>query len=254
MLITLKRLLLRSSVLTIIVVFSVSLSTAQVMTSSNFRVQSDSINSGGLFSSSTNYSLEDTAGEVATGEATSTNYQLKAGYQQMQEVFLSLSNVNDVVMSPSLPGITGGVATGSASFKVITDSPSGYSITIEASNNPAMQSDSSSILDYVPVGLVPDFSFVTDVNDYHFGYSPEGPDIALRYQDFGGVCGVSGSDSVDSCWDGLSMSPNEIVNSSSPNHPLGATTTIKFRVGLGGGTAVPAGDYIATTTITALPI
>lgn len=53
------------------------------MTSTNFEIGFDSINSGGLdTSSSTNYSVYDTVGEQATGYTTSTNYTLHAGYRQ----------------------------------------------------------------------------------------------------------------------------------------------------------------------------
>jgi len=55
---------------------------AQVMTSSHYGIQSDSVNFGGDRSSSASYSLEDTAGETGTGPSLSANYSLSAGYQQ----------------------------------------------------------------------------------------------------------------------------------------------------------------------------
>ena len=67
---------------------------AQVMQSTNYQIQSDSINFGGGFSSSTNYALESTAGELATGESSSTNYSLKAGYQQMVNNFIQRKPLN----------------------------------------------------------------------------------------------------------------------------------------------------------------
>lgn len=55
---------------------------ALAMTSTNYRVNWDSINSGGDdISSSTNYILHDTVGEQGTGSSTSTSYQLDAGYR-----------------------------------------------------------------------------------------------------------------------------------------------------------------------------
>lgn len=227
---------------------------AQVMQSTNYIIQSDSINTGGTLSTSTSYRLEDTAGESATGLSSSSNYRLKAGYQQMQEVYLSLSAIADVVLNPPISGITGGTSTGSAAFLVKTDSVAGYTVTIQASANPAMRVGSSTIADYVPAGAVPDFLFTTDPTDAHFAYSPEGPDIAVRFQDSASTCGIPGSDTTNRCWDGLSTSPVEIARRTSSNHPSGATTTVRFSVGLGGGTVVPAGFYVATTTITALPL
>jgi hypothetical protein len=243
-----------SFVLTVVVVSSLTLSSAQVMTSSNYQIQSDSVNVGGGNSSSTNYGLESTTGEIATGNSSSTNYALRAGYQQMQEVFLSLSTVADAVMSPSLGGITGGVANGTTSFVVVTDSPSGYSVSIAASTTPAMQSTAGTIANYTPAGAVPDFTFTTGSGQAHFGFTPEGPDIALRYQDSGGVCGVAGGDTSFACWDALGTTSRTIVSTTNNNQPNGATTTLRFRVGIGGTAGVTAGTYIATTTITALPL
>jgi len=52
------------------------------MTSTNYSINWDSINSGGDdVSTSTNYSLHDTVGEQATGDSTSTNYSISAGYR-----------------------------------------------------------------------------------------------------------------------------------------------------------------------------
>lgn len=52
------------------------------MTSTNFEIFWDSVNSGGDdISTSTNYSLRDTIGDTATGIGTSTNYQISAGYR-----------------------------------------------------------------------------------------------------------------------------------------------------------------------------
>ncbi len=54
----------------------------QAMSSINYQVNWDSINSGGLdTSTSTNFNLRDTIGEQATGYTTSTNYTLSSGYR-----------------------------------------------------------------------------------------------------------------------------------------------------------------------------
>jgi hypothetical protein len=53
------------------------------MSSTNFIINWDSINAGGTdYSSSTNYSLSDTLGEIGTGRSSSTNYWIYAGYRQ----------------------------------------------------------------------------------------------------------------------------------------------------------------------------
>jgi hypothetical protein len=55
---------------------------AYVAESSNYRIQSDSVNFGGGLGSSDNYNIEDTAGELGTGYSNSGTYYSHAGYQQ----------------------------------------------------------------------------------------------------------------------------------------------------------------------------
>lgn len=243
-----------SLLITPFILVSLHIVGAQAMQSASYRIESDSVNFGGGLATSTNYSLESTGGEVATGESSSTNYGLKAGYQQMQEVYISITGAANVTLSPSIPGVSGGVANGSTTLVVTTDSSSGYELLISAENSPAMQKGGDTIADYVTQGSDPDFAFITNAADAHFGYSPTGSDITDRYKDFGGVCNSGSGDTAEACWDGLTTSGVAIARSGSANHPIGATTTIDFRVGIGGSVVQPAGTYTATTTLTALPL
>lgn len=237
-----------------IVLISMSLANAQVMQSTNYRIQSDSINFGGGLSTSTNYKLESTAGEVATGDSSSTSFNLKAGYQQLVTTFISMTAVSSVSMLPSIPGISGGIANGSTTVTVTTDSPAGYQMTIASSQSPAMQKGADSIADYVPAGN-PDFAFSTNATDSHLGYSPSGVDVTSRFKDNGAVCGTGGTQETNlACWDGLSTSAVEIVRRTSANTPNGSTTTVNFRVGIGGSVVQTAGTYTATTTLTAISL
>lgn len=227
---------------------------AQVMQSNNYQLQSDSVNIGGGLSSSTNYVQESTVGEAGTGPSDSTSYSLRAGYQQMQEVYLALSGGDNVTMTPSIPGVTGGIANGSTTLTAVTDSPSGYELTVESSASPAMVSGANSIADYAPVGGDPDLHFSTDSTDSHFGFSPFGDDVVQRFQTNGSSCNVSGSASSTACWDGLSTTPETIAQRTSANQPDGTDTTIYFRVGVGSSVLQADGSYVATTTVTLLPL
>jgi len=232
----------------------VGVSSAQVRTSSNYQLQSDSINIGGGFSSSTNYVQESTVGEIATGPSDSSSYRLRAGYQQMQEVFVSISvGDSDFTLSPNIGGLSGGTSNGSTTFTVITDSPAGYQLTIEAENNPAMQKGADTIADYSE-GAEPDYSFVTGASDAHLGYTPEGVDIVQAFLNSGATCNAGSSDDSLACWAGLSITADTIAEGAAANHPSGATTTVHFRVGVGSSAGVIAGLYTATTTVTALPL
>lgn len=228
---------------------------AQVRSSTNYQLESDSINIGGGLASSTSYTQESTVGEVATGPSDSASFSLRAGYQQMQVSYISIAVTGDVSLTPNLPGISGGVSNGSTTVTVVTDNGPGYQLTIEAENDPAMQSAVGTIADYVPVGAVPDFNFATTSGQASFSFSPEGVDVASRFLDDGiDTCGTGSTDTSLSCWDGLDTTASIISQSSGPNQPAGATTTVRFRVGIGAGAGVLAGTYVATTTVTALPL
>jgi hypothetical protein len=241
-------------ILTPTVLLSVSVVAAQVMQSGNYRIQSDSVNFGGGYTTSTNYNLESTAGEVGTGDLSSASYGLGAGYQQMQETYLSMSGFSSVSLSPSIPGVSGGFANGSTSVLILTDSAAGYELQVSASESPAMRKGSDTIADYAPVGANPDYTFITDPPDSHLGYTPEGVDIVQRFKDGGGLCNTGSSDTSLACWDGLSTTGEPVARRTSANHPAGSTTTLNFRVGIGGAVLQPSGTYTATTTITAVTL
>lgn len=228
---------------------------AEVMSSASYKIQSDSINVGGASSNSTNYKMEDTAGEIATGESSSANYSLKAGYQQMQETYISMTVASDISMDP-LGGVTGGTSNGSTTVIVTTDGAAGYSLSIKASSTPAMMHTtlSTSIADYTPAGADPDYNFSIVATDGEFGFTPESVDLAQKYKDNGATCGVGALDTADRCWYGLSTTNETIAQRTSANQPAGTETKIKFRTGLGASHIQLNGIYMATTTLTAVSL
>jgi len=244
-----------TTVITTVVIFTgIQEVVAQVRQSTNYRIQSESINSGGGFSSSTNYTQQSTVGEVGTGASNSTTYSLRAGYQQMNEVYIALTGGSNISLLPTLGGITGGTSNGSTTVTVTTDNLAGYSLTFSASSNPAMQKGADSIANYAPAGGAPDFTFITAVGAALFGFSPEGVDIVARYKDNGSACNTGSGNVTLACWEGISTSATTIANRTSANHPSGSTSTVRFRVGIGANAAKPNGTYVATTTLTALPL
>lgn len=241
---------------TLLVLGLLGVSEAQVMQSLNYQIQSDSLNIGGGYATSSSYILESTVGEAATGLSSSTNYIMNAGFQQMQSIYIALSGASNVTMSPSIPGVSGGTANGSTTVTLVTDSPGGYVLTIAAENAPAMQKGVDIIANYDPAGSDPGFDFDVNTGEAFFGFTPEGADITSQFQDDGGsTCGGGGSlDTHLACWEGVSTSAQTIAQGNSSNHPNGATTTVYFRVGIGAGVNQTPGTYVATTTITALPL
>lgn len=231
-----------------------NIAAAQVMTSTNYSIQSDSLNAGGGLSTSTNYSIESTAGEIATGYSSSTNYNLHAGYQQMDSVFLSISAPSNVTLAPAIPSVGGGTADGSTSVTVTTDSAAGYQLTIQAAASPALASGSGSFADYAPAGADPDFGFTVAAASSAFGFSPEGSDIASTFKDDGAACNAGASDTADSCWAGLGTAGQLIAERSNSNMPAGTATVLKFRAESGAAHTQAAGTYSAVTTLTAIAL
>lgn len=230
--------------------------TAQVMQGSLYQIESDSINVGGTLSDSESYTLEDTTGEQATGLSESDNFRLRAGYQQMQAAQLSMSPIPSVVLEPSIPGVSGGVANGSTTVTVSTDSAGGYQVSIASLTNPALQTSggTSTIDNYVPSGDA-DFTFATGTTLAQFGYSVESVDAAVRFRHSGGSCGdAGGANTPLTCWDGLTTTPKETIRRGNSNHPNGTESKFHFRVDVGESVLLPPGEYLATTTVTAIAL
>ncbi len=226
---------------------------AYVMQSGSYRIQSDSLNSGGGLGTSTNYKTESTVGEVGTGFGTSTNYRLSAGYQALSANYIALSNTVNITL-PSIGGISGGTSQAQSDWVVVTDDPAGYQLSVTATTSPALKSASSSITDYLPVGAAPDFTFTYGAASSTFGFSPHGNDVIARYRNNGTLCNTGSTDTTDRCWDGLSTSSKTISLTSTANQPVGATTSIKYQVGIGTNKIQDAGTYTASVTVTAIAL
>lgn len=227
---------------------------AQTMSSGTYKIQSDSVNVGGVRSTSNTYLIQDTTGETGTGDSASATYKVKAGYQSMQVIYLAVTANSDITLSPTIGGITGGTSNGSTNFTVTTDNPAGYTVTIKASTTPALQSSLDTIADYTATASSPDFAFSIPSTASRFGFTVEGTDIASSFKDNGSACNTGSSDTADKCWAGLSTSAQTILNRTSANHPSGTASTLKFRVQSGSSHVQTSGTYVATTTITLLPL
>ncbi len=230
---------------------------ADAMASTNYAIQTDSINFAGNKSSSSYYSMQDTVGEIATGFSSSTNYSISAGYQQMNIVALSVVPPTSVTMTSALGGITGGISNGSTTFIVTTDDTAGYTSYIQASSSPALVDTSSttnSFADYTPSGSVPDFTFSLLPAQSLFAFSVQGTDADQRWKNNGSVCDSGSLSSTETCWDGLSTSSKTVADRTSDNQPSGTQSVLYFRAGIGSDRNQPNGLYVATTTLTVIPL
>ncbi len=225
--------------------------TAQQMQSTNYRIQFDSLNSGGLLSSSTNYREESSVGEQGTGEASSTNYQLRAGYQQNDDTYVTISAVTGVTI-PSITGVSGGTTEATGAWRVETNSAGGYVLYVRATSSPALTAPGPYSFSDLPVGATSSFAYTVPVASSTFGFSPEGPDITSRFLDNGSICGTGSTDTSAACFDGFTTTNAAISSTVVPNNPTGATTTIRFKAGIGTSKIQENGTYTATIILTAI--
>jgi len=225
------------------------------MTSDNYTIVRDSLNSGGLDqANSANYQVSDTVGQPATGRTDSANYAVQAGYRQMAEPNLAISTGGDIDLG-SIGGVTGGGTEATQDVNVVTDNPAGYELTVKTATDPAMQNTtaSGSFADY-DAGTDPDFTFSVLASSSAFGFSPEGPDITSQYQDDGSSCNAGSQDTQSACWRGLQTTEQTVAKAVDNNQPDGATTTLRFRAESGADNVQTEGSYQATITVTGIAI
>ncbi|MFA7193726.1 MAG: hypothetical protein WC087_02320 [Candidatus Paceibacterota bacterium] len=245
-----------SILITLLVFISIIpvISVGQVRESANYKIERDSLNVGGGFSSSANYQTESSVGEVSTGFSDSDNYTVSAGFQQSLEAsYISISSPADLNMD-SVNGLTGGVSTSSIAWTVTTNNNAGYSLAIKASTDPALKSVLDEFQDYGIAVTDPDFDFSIDSTTAEFGFSPSGTHILDKFKDNGSVCNSGSGDTLYKCWEGLATSSQTVAQSASSNDPSGTVTTIHFQAESGADKILTAGSYSATITMTALAL
>jgi hypothetical protein len=237
---------------------------AYVMESPSFRMQADSINIGGQLQTSPSYRMEVTIGEIATGRMESPTFRLGAGFQHVQEVFLSISVPVDITMSPSIPGVTGGIGNGSVVWRVITDNRAGYTLRLRAAASPALTRTAAppadNFADYVPATAgIPDVTFITPAAASRFGFTVDGADTALLFRRGGtavaptGACGSAALvDPVGQCWINTTTTDRDIATRTVRTDIAGVDTTVGFRAQVTAGRHQLDGIYNATIIATVL--
>lgn len=190
--------------------------------STNFRIWSDSISSGGNRSTSANFITEDSISESATGEdQASTNFLIAAGLPALFEepvLRMTLSS-SAASFSPDISNTA--VSTASYTVTVSTSADSGYSLLI--TEDGALRSGPNSI------GDVADGSVTV-------GNSETG-------------VAISGTGAAFS--DDRAVSGTALVLASSASRTTGTTNTITHKASVVSGT--PAGSYSHVVTLVVLP-
>lgn len=223
---------------------------AQVMEGTLYQISSDSINFGGVSSSSASYKLNDTLGELATGTSDGTLYDMSAGFWTTStSSFVTLSSPSDLTLTAIKESNES--TEGVASWLVTTNSSSGYTMTIQTTTTPALKSTSNSFPDYLPNQANPDYNFTVSNSSSVFGFSPEGTDTYSRFKDNGSACNTGSGETNAKCWDGLSTSAKTIATGTVSNNPTGSTVSVRFRAATGINNTQATGSYSTSVVVTA---
>lgn len=197
----------------------------------------------------------------------SNNFYIRTTVTSENSFIVQPSNVS---MAGSISGLTGGQATGTTQFAVLTNSASGYTVSIDFDYNgdvddEAMAGDtdgSQAIRDYDPtngvVGVTePSFGY-TASSAAQFAYtvtSSSSADTDQSFKNDTSTCNAGGLQTALTCWKSPSKTPFQIVTRGS-SAPTGATSTITFNITVPNA-PVPAPEaqtYTATATLSLLAI
>ena len=175
---------------------------------------------------------------------------------------IALSIGSSLVLSPSIPGVTGGVSSGDLPFNVKTNNSLGYQVSLSFAQVVPFRhllSPSSYIFNYVPqVVGVPDYNLVTPTKSHGFAYSVFSDNAAQNFRHSGSTCNTGSSNTLGKCWFNQADAsvPTTIIERSGATGAEGATSTLQFRVVVDQN-ATPMlleGEYQATVTVTVLPL
>ena len=114
----------------IIAVLMLPVSVWAAMSSTNYYIYADSVETGGGLSSGGAYDLEDTLGEGVVSQINSATYDIKAGYQAMVLGSLSM-NISDNSIDLGDLNISS-VNVASTTVTITTDAQTGYSMSVQS--------------------------------------------------------------------------------------------------------------------------
>ena len=199
---------------------------AYVMSSTNYRIQSDSLNIGGLRQASTNYRMEDTIGEMATDESTSTNYKLVAGFMAKFPPYLSFTVSTDSLNLGTLSSSE--VTIKNHTITTITNAESGYTTNIKDDGN---LRDGSNDIDNVADGEI-----TAGNEEYGVATSDSGVDIVTNSGNNASALGQSGKS--------IALNSEPVFD--------GETTTVYYKASIStNNTKAGSYSHIVTFTCTA---
>ncbi len=116
------------SLIAMILVLPISVLAA--MSSTNYYIYADSVETGGGLSSGGVYDLEDTLGEGVISQTSGATYNINAGYQAMVLGSLSMNISNNSIDLGDLNASS--VSVASTTVTITTDAQTGYSLSVQS--------------------------------------------------------------------------------------------------------------------------
>ncbi|MDP3093695.1 MAG: hypothetical protein Q8N16_02930 [bacterium] len=246
---------LKNRFLAVMATLFVIASFVSAMKSENYIIQDDSVNVGGVDQKSTNYLSSDTIGEVGTGEMASSSYKLKAGYQELQEVYISLTvpasnlSLSDMSLSTVVP-VTN--ASGGAAWNIKTDNPGGYTLTLKTDKTSTLctAGDVECFTDYSEVTSGTPETWNVNESQYQFGFSAFGNDVSTATWGTGSSCTSPSANNLK--YRGFtSTTVIQIASSNARTDPSSGTDTSFCVAAEQKNVYAPNGSYTADITGTA---
>jgi hypothetical protein len=161
---------------------------------------------------------------------------------------ISITSPSDTSMSATI-GVTQNTAVATTTWNVKTNNAAGYTLTVQSSTDPAMQSGTDSVPND-QTGAPALWS--TSAGTAEFGYSANGTDVSTGTWGTGSYCAGSGSNSIPTGlkYKGFTTSGVTVATRSSTTTTAGIDTNICYAVEQN-GFYIPSGTYTATITGTA---
>ncbi|MFA7209792.1 MAG: hypothetical protein WC120_05995 [Parcubacteria group bacterium] len=219
---------------------------ARAMSSSNYSIDSDVIGSFGGPSSSDNFSISDTGGEVGTGGSASATYEILAGFwSSLSGGTISMSCPDSVTMGPITGVGQSDLSTNSIACNIKTDSVTGYKLDW-AAGSATMNSGSDTIAAYSPAVADTPETWSVDAADSEWG-AHLGAGSTTADTDMWGIADTYAGGK----WLDIATNPFMVIDRHSATDPAGDDEVIFFGSEIGSNKFQPTGSYSVNVTMTA---
>lgn len=167
---------------------------------------------------------------------------------------ISISDGAAVTMAPHI-SVSANGSIGSSTWTVVTNNATGYTLSVNDSTDPALQSGANSFANYTEAVVGTPEAWSVPSGNKEFGYSAFGTDTPTGTWGTAASCGAAGVPSATQLYVGFAPTPTQkIIATRATVTPFaGIPTTICFAAEQDGIFAA-SGTYTATITGTAVTL